>query len=82
MPLSKRMTVKVKDSDPLPNVNDFTACLNGKTVSSKTDFVNGYHQVSMADSIEKTAITQLFGKFEYLYIHFGLKVHLYEIFWF
>jgi hypothetical protein len=34
-------TYDSSDSDPLPNVSDFTACLNGKQFSSIIDFVKG-----------------------------------------
>jgi Reverse transcriptase (RNA-dependent DNA polymerase)/RNase H-like domain found in reverse transcriptase len=71
----RRLNVQtVPDSYPLPNIQDFSNKLHGSVIFSKIDLVKGYHQVPVArDSIPKTAITTLFGMFEYLYMPFGLR---------
>ena len=66
--------VTIPDRYPLPNIADFTSCLDGSSVFSKLDLQKGYYQVPMSDSdIQKTAIITPFGMFEFLRLPFGLR---------
>ena len=66
--------VTIPDQYPLPNIADFTSCLDGSSVFSKLDLQKGYYQVPMSDSdIQKTAIITPFGMFEFLRLPFGLR---------
>jgi hypothetical protein len=59
---------------PLPSILDFSSNLDGCTLFSKMDLVEGYHQIPMSKAdIPKTAICTPFGLFEYLFMPFGLK---------
>uniref|UniRef100_A0A5S6Q3A6 Reverse transcriptase domain-containing protein n=1 Tax=Trichuris muris TaxID=70415 RepID=A0A5S6Q3A6_TRIMR len=59
---------------PVPHVQDFSANLDGVKLFSKIDLVRGYHQIPVhSDDIAKTAVTTLFGLFEFLRMPFGLK---------
>ena len=58
---------------PVPNVQDCSVILYGKSCFSKIDLVRGYHQVPVAqEDIHKTAVTTPFGLFEYIRMPFGL----------
>jgi hypothetical protein len=66
--------VTTPDKYPLPNMQDLTNSLYGRTIFSKIDLVKGYHQIPVvAEDIPKTAIIVPFGLFEYLLTPFGLS---------
>ncbi len=65
--------VTIADSYPLPNMLDFASKASGCTIFSKIDLRKGYHQIRVHPAdIQKTAITTMFGAFEYLQMPFGL----------
>jgi len=67
-------SVTVPDTYPVPNMLDFAARAAGCTYFSKIDLKKGYHQVPMnAADIPKTAITTLFGLFEFTCMTFGMR---------
>ena len=64
----------VDDRYPIPNMQDFAAILEGKSIFSKIDLVRGYHHIPVNEAdIPKTAVTTPFGLFEFLSMPFGLK---------
>lgn len=53
---------------------DFYAKLHGASVFSNIDLIRAFHQILVAEEvIPKTAVTILFGLFEYPFIIFGLR---------
>ena len=67
-------TRTMDDRYPIPNMQDFAAILEGKTVFSKIDLIRGFHYIPLNESdIPKTAVTTPFGLFEFLFMPFGLK---------
>ncbi|GFO15073.1 hypothetical protein PoB_004157800 [Plakobranchus ocellatus] len=52
----------------MPNFQDFSQHLAGKTTFSKTDLVRGYHQILMnPDDIPKTEFITPFGLYEFFW---------------
>ena len=61
-----------KDCYPLPKLSDFN--LYGKKVPSKLDLVKAYLQIPVHPNyLKKTAVTTLFGLFEFLRMTFVLS---------
>lgn len=65
--------VTIKDSYPVPNVQEVLDAMAGAKVYSKMDALSGYHQVKIQDEdIEKTAFACKLGTFEFVRMPFGL----------
>ncbi len=63
----------VKDSFPLPRIQESLEALKGAQYFSSLDLAHGYHQVTMdKKSIEQTAFRVPFGLYEYTRMPFGL----------
>ena len=64
--------ITVRDSYPMPQLSMVE--LNDRTIFSKLDLVEAYHQIPIhSDDIEKTAVTTPFDLFEFIRMPFGLK---------
>ena len=64
----------IKDSYPLPRIDDSIDALRGSQWFSAIDLVSGYWQVPMhPDDIHKTAITTPFGLYNFKVMPFGLE---------
>ncbi|KAH9119167.1 hypothetical protein LEN26_011773 [Aphanomyces euteiches] len=69
----KLNSVTVKDSYPMPRIDDLLDVLGRAKLFSTMDIASGYWNVPMAkDSIEKTAFTCKYGLYEWLVMPFGL----------
>jgi transposase InsO family protein len=65
--------VTVKDTYPLPRIDDTVDALAGAKFMSTFDLASGYYQISMdKESRSMTAFTTHHGLFEYLRMPFGL----------
>ena len=65
--------VTVKNSYPLPRIDDIFDQLTGAKFFSKIDLRSGYHQIRLhKDSIPNTAFRTRYGLFEFTVLPFGL----------
>ena len=65
--------VTVKNSYPLPRIDDLFDRLAGVKYFSRFDLRSGYHQIRIAQGDEeKTACRTRYGSFEFLVMPFGL----------
>ena len=66
--------ITVKNSHPLPRIDDILASLGGSKYFTSLDLKSGYWQIEMdKDSIEKTTFTCFLGNFAWLKMPFGLS---------
>lgn len=66
--------ITVRDSYPIPLIDDCLERVEGKKYFSVLDLKNGFHQVNMAlDSVQYTAFVTPGGQYEYVKMPFGLR---------
>ncbi|GFX00369.1 hypothetical protein TNCV_1273631 [Trichonephila clavipes] len=66
-------SVTTPDRYPIPHIQDFAHCLEGKRVFSKLDLIKAYHQIAVEKSyIPKTVVITPIGLFEYNFMTVGL----------
>ncbi|XP_050339479.1 uncharacterized protein LOC126765838 [Bactrocera neohumeralis] len=66
--------VTVPDKYPLPFLHDFSNTFAENSIFSKIDLQKAFHQIPIdPNDICKTAITTLFGLYEFTHITFGLR---------
>jgi hypothetical protein len=63
----------IKNTYPLPRINDLFDQLVGAIVFSKLDLRSGYHQIKICkEDVPKTAFKTRYGLYEYTVMSFGL----------
>jgi hypothetical protein len=66
--------VTIKNSYPLPRIDDIFYQLTSAKLFTKIDLCSGYHQIMLdKDAIPKTAFRTRYGLFEFTVFHFGLS---------